>query len=196
MIFVLFFVILLINSYGTFNPRLSEKERFEELAIKNRFRYEDLSVKSSSKNEISDQSEEVINPLLGRRKGSPSPNIQSDDEGSNLESGSAIREVLNDEWNIKQEDGTIKKIEIVDEINEIVQSERDKRRHKMEKIHRISSWNEVYRVLLVSLMGLTMVLVITVLCNLCARMFVTKDSVDQEKIILVQDRFQQVYHGQ
>ena len=195
MILIIFFVILLINSYGAFNPRLSEKERFEELAIKNRFRYEDLSVKSSSKNEISDQSEEVISPLLGR-KGSPSPNIHSDEEWRNLESGSAIREVLNGEWNRKQEDGTMKKIEIVDEINEIVETEEDKRRHKMEKIHRISSWNEVYRVLLVSLMGLTLVLVITVLCNLCARMFATKDSVDQEKIILVQDRFQQVYHGQ
>ena len=143
-------VMIFFNSFGAFNPRLSKKEIFEDIAIKNRFRYEDSNFKADF-----------------------------DETSTNK-----IKEVLDD---IE---------EINDSLDSIVESEKDKRRHQIEKIHQVDSWNEVYRVLMVSLMGLTIVLVMTVLCNLCSRLFSTHSTPDSEKIVLVQDRFQQVYHGQ
>ena len=141
---------------GAFNPRLSDREKFENIVIRNRFRYEDNSMETGHGDEDM-VVKEVTNEIV---------------------------EVIDDLE------------EINDSLNTIIESERDQRRHQGEKIHQINSWNEVYRVLLVSLIGLTLVLIFSVLCNLCSRLCTTQDSdKDPEKIVLVQDRYQQVYHG-
>ena len=61
--------LLFISHVGAFNPRLSQKEKYENIAIKNRFRYEDIKIEKILANDLKEMEgftnkiEEVINDL-------------------------------------------------------------------------------------------------------------------------------------
>ena len=61
--------LLFIRNVGAFNPRLSQKEKYKNIAIKNRFRYEEIKIEKILAKDLKEMEgstnkiEEVINDL-------------------------------------------------------------------------------------------------------------------------------------
>ena len=178
-------------------PQLSQKELYENIVLKNRFRYEDINDQKDEKDQynLNDIIEEEVKDVIDDIE----EINESLDEIVELERDQSDQDNLNDIIEEEVKDVIDDLEEINDSLDEIVESERDRRRRLRNKVHTVNSWNEVYRVLLVSLIGLTLVLIISVLCNLFTRLchISPKDMEykDTEKTVLVQDRYQLVYSG-